>query len=44
MGAIFISYTGRDAEGVTWGARLNRELGQAQALISLCTSQYDTSP
>ncbi len=75
MGAIFISYTGRDPEGDAWADRLvgwfqewnygyfrdkdhshgikagedwraslYQELGLAQALISLCTRQYESSP
>jgi len=75
MGAIFISYTGRDPEGDAWADRLvgwfqewnygyfrdkdhshgikagadwraslYQELGLAQALICLCTRQYESSP
>jgi formylglycine-generating enzyme required for sulfatase activity len=75
MGAIFISYTGRDPVGEAWADRLSawfrewnygffrdkdhshgvkagapwraalyRELGLAQALVCLCSRQYDSSP
>lgn len=75
MGAIFISYTGRDSvgdawadrlsawfrewnygffrdkdhsdgvkAGAPWRAALHRELGLAQALVCLCSQQYESSP
>jgi hypothetical protein len=75
MGAIFISYTGRDAEGDAWADRLvgwfqewnygyfrdkdhshgikageewrpalYRSLGLAQAMVCLCSKQYEGSP
>jgi hypothetical protein len=75
MGAIFISYTGRDPEGDAWADRLAgwfqewnydyfrdkdhshgikageewrpalyRSLGLAQAMVCLCSKQYEASP
>ena len=75
MSAIFISYTGRDAEGDAWADRLTewfqewkygyfrdkdhshgvkagdewrqtlyRELGEATAMVCLCSKEYDSSP
>ena len=75
MGAIFISYTGRDPEGNAWADRLAewfrewnygyfrdkdhshgikageewspalyRALGLAQAMVCLCSQQYESSP